>query len=257
MLLSQREQKKDTKLFYFYNMTLKKDKSHFTVISGGGSGLGKALAEQSLERGRNVIITGRDESKLIRAVENLSASAKGNIVIPFRCDIASQEDIDILCGFLKENNFTVDYLFNNAGTGSFGNASGNRSPRVEEILGSNLTGMILLTSAILSITPKEQQVTIINIMSTSALIGRATETVYCAAKWGARGFTEALRAELKGTSRRVVAVYPGGMNTPFWADKKGKDTSDFMDPSDVAEQIAHAVFDCDRIMVTEITINRP
>lgn len=238
-------------------MTTKKDKSHFTVISGGGSGLGRALAAQALERGRNVIITGRNEGKLVKTAENLSATANGSIIIPFRCDIASQTDIDILCGFLKENNFKVDYLFNNAGTGSFGDASGNRSPRVEEILGSNLTGMILLTSAILSITPKEDRMTIVNIMSTSALVGRATETVYCAAKWGARGFTEALRAELKGTSRKVVGVYPGGMNTPFWADKKGKDTSDFMDPADVAGQIAQAVFTHERILVTELTINRP
>jgi short-subunit dehydrogenase len=94
-------------------------------------------------------------------------------------------------------------------------------------------------------------------MSTSALLGRATETVYCAAKWVARGFTEALRAELKGTNRRIVAVYPGGMNTPFLPDKKGKDISDFMNPADVAEQIAHAVYGSDSIMVTDITINRP
>jgi short-subunit dehydrogenase len=238
-------------------MTPKKGRNHFTVISGGGSGLGQALAVQVLERDRNVIIIGRDESKLVKTTEKLSASAAGNIIIPFRCDITSQEDVDILCGFLKENGYTVDYLFNNAGTGSFGSATGNRSPHVEEILGSNLTGMILLTAAILSITSKEQPLTLVNVMSTSALIGRATETVYCAAKWGARGFTEALRAEMRGTKRRVVAVYPGGMDTPFWAEAKGKDVSDFMNPADVAEQIAHAVYGSDSIMVTEITINRP
>lgn len=238
-------------------MAKKQGKNHFTVISGGGSGLGQALAAQALNRGRNVIIIGRDESKLIKTAEKLCASAAGNTIVPFRCDITSQEDVDILCGFLKENSYTVDYLFNNAGTGSFGSAAGNRSPRVEEILGSNLTGMILLTSAILSITPKEQPVTVVNVMSTSALIGRATETVYCAAKWGARGFTEALRAEMRGTNRRVVSVYPGGMKTPFWAEAKGRDVSDFMNPADVAEQIAHAVYGSNSIMVTEITINRP
>ncbi|MCK7530244.1 MAG: hypothetical protein MZV63_03905 [Marinilabiliales bacterium] len=58
--------------------------------------------------------------------------------------------------------------------------------------------------------------------------GRA-ETVYCAATWGARGVHRTLRAELKGMNRRVVAVYPGGMNTPFWSEAKGKDVSHFMD----------------------------
>ncbi|MCI0522337.1 MAG: SDR family NAD(P)-dependent oxidoreductase [Bacteroidales bacterium] len=238
-------------------MTRRKDNTRFTIISGGGSGLGMALAKEALEHARNVIILGRDEGKLIHAAGQIKEETTDGIIIPFRCDITSQEDVDILCGFIKENGYQVDFLFNNAGTGLFGDASGNRSPRVGEILGSNLTGMILLTSALLGITPKEDAITIVNIMSTSALVGRATETVYCAAKWGARGFTEALRAELKGTNRKVVAVYPGGMNTPFWAGAKGKDLSGFMDPADVAGEIAHAVFTTRRMMVTEMTINRP
>ena len=242
---------------YIYNMAKRNENNDFTLISGGGSGLGMALANEALARNKNVIITGRDEAKLVDAATTLAEQNGKAKIIPFPCDISNQEDVDILAGFIKENNCHVDYLFNNAGTGSFGNAAGNRSPRVEEILGSNLTGMILLTSAVLSITPAERSLTIVNIMSTSALIGRSTETVYCAAKWGARGFTEALRAELRGTGRRVVAVYPGGMNTPFWAEAKGKDVSAFMNPADVAAEIGHAVFNESNIMVTEITINRP
>lgn len=238
-------------------MAKRKENDCFTVISGGGSGLGMALAKEAHERNRNVIILGRDEGKLIHAAGHIMENTSDGIIIPFRCDITSQEDVDILCGFIMENGYHVDFLFNSAGAGLFGNASGNRSPRVEEILGSNLTGMIILTSALLGITPKEEAITIVNIMSTSALIGRATETVYCAAKWGARGFTEALRAELKATNRKVVAVYPGGMNTPFWSEAKGKDVSDFMDPADVAGQIAHAVFTEKKLMVTDLTINRP
>lgn len=238
-------------------MAKKNENNQFTLISGGGSGLGLALANEALARHKNVIITGRNEARLINAAATLSENNKNARVIPFPCDISNQEDVDILAGFLMENSYYIDYLFNNAGTGLFGSAAGNRSPRVEEILGSNLTGMILLTSSLLSITAPDKPLTVVNIMSTSALIGRSTETVYCAAKWGARGFTEALRAELKGTRRRVVAVYPGGMNTPFWAEAKGKDVSAFMDPADVAAQIAEAVFTVRNIMVTEITINRP
>lgn len=238
-------------------MTKNNENNRFVLISGGGSGLGMALANESLDRDKNVIITGRDEAKLINAASALSEKKRKAIVLPFPCDSSNQGEVDILAAFIQENGYNVEYLFNNAGTGSFGNAAGNRSPRVEEILGSNLTGMILLTSAVLSITPHDSALTIVNIMSTSALVGRSTETVYCAAKWGARGFTEALKAELRGTNRRVVAVYPGGMNTPFWAEAKGKDVSAFMNPADVAAEIAHAVFSAARIMVTDITINRP
>ncbi len=94
-------------------------------------------------------------------------------------------------------------------------------------------------------------------MSTSALLGRDKETVYCASKWGARGYTEALRAELKGTKRNIIAVYPGGMKTDFYkiADKD-RDITAFMDPGAVAEKIVNAVLNADKLVVTDITINR-
>jgi short-subunit dehydrogenase len=117
--------------------------------------------------------------------------------------------------------------------------------------------MILLTSEILRIAPEKEELTIVNIMSTSALLGRAEETIYCAAKWGARGYTEALRTELKGTKRNIIAVYPGGMKTDFWkVPGQNRDISGFMDPTEVAEKIVNAVMVSDKMLVTDITINR-
>jgi short-subunit dehydrogenase len=128
---------------------------------------------------------------------------------------------------------------------------------VDTIFEANLKGMILLTSEILRITSKEEELTIINIMSTSALVGRAQETIYCAAKFGARGYSEALRNELKGTRRNIIAVYPGGMKTDFWnIPGQKKDISGFMNPADVAAKIVNAVLVSDKMIVTDITINR-
>jgi short-subunit dehydrogenase len=117
--------------------------------------------------------------------------------------------------------------------------------------------MILLTSEILRLTPKDEELTIVNIMSTSAQTGRAKETIYCAAKFGARGYTEALRSELKGTRRNIIAVYPGGMKTDFWnIPGQDKDLSSFMDPAEVAAKVVNAVLVSDKMIVTDITINR-
>jgi short-subunit dehydrogenase len=87
-------------------------------------------------------------------------------------------------------------------------------------------------------------------MSTAALAGKPGETVYCAAKWGARGYTEVLRAELKET--RVLAVYPGGMKTPFWSSDPRR-AANFMDPKEIAGRIVDAIFNSD---VTELVIRR-
>jgi uncharacterized protein len=117
--------------------------------------------------------------------------------------------------------------------------------------------MILLTSEILRITPENEELTIVNIMSTSALYGRDKETIYCAAKWGARGYTEALRTELKGTKRNIIAVYPGGMKTDFYkASGQNRDLSGFMNPNEVAEKIVHAVLNSEKLVVSDIIISR-
>ena len=237
-------------------MEQKSDKKGITIITGGAGGLGSELAREAMSRGQHVIILGRDENRLFKMAEKLSSKEIHGKVTAIPCDISNQADIDALCDIIEKNNYTVDYLFNNAGTGYFKKVTENRSPDVEKIIGSNFTGMILLTSAILRLSPADSALTIVNVMSTSALLGRANQSVYCAAKWGARGFTESLRDELKGTKHRVIAVYPGGMKTSFY-DGDPRDISGFMDPADVANQIAQAVFNNRKILVSDITILRP
>src|SRR5205809_655464 len=82
----------------------------------------------------------------------------------------------------------------------------------------------------------------------AAEVGKPNETVYCAAKWGARGYSEALRAEAKGTKLRVMTAAPGGMNTPFWPQPR----PDFMDPREVASVIVDAIHR--KVNVYEIVI---
>jgi short-subunit dehydrogenase len=228
-----------------------------TVISGGSTGLGFSLASKLLKNGKNIIILGRDSSKLIEAAEWLQTGLEYYRVTPVTCNIGKEEDIRKLGDFIKSQDMTVEYLFNNAGSGLFAKAELSDSSLVDKVFEANLKGMILLTSEILRLTPVNEELTIVNIMSTSALYGRSEETVYCAAKWGARGYTEALRTELKGSKRNIIAVYPGGMKTDFWkVPGQNRDISGFMEPDEVAEKILNAVMIKDNILVTDITINR-
>jgi uncharacterized protein len=228
-----------------------------TLISGGASGLGLEIADLFVKSGKNVVIISRNGVKLDMASARLRKSAEANSVDWVICNIGNEYDVRNTGNYLVKNNLTVEYLFNNAGMGLFANADISTSAMVDTVFEANLKGMILLTSEILRITPKEEELTIVNIMSTSAHIGRAQETLYCAAKFGARGYTEALRNELKGSRRNIIAVYPGGMKTDFWKiPGQNKDISSFMDPADVAAKIVNAVMVTDRMIVTDITINR-
>jgi short-subunit dehydrogenase len=228
-----------------------------SLISGGASGLGLEIAELLVRSGRNVAILSRNGEKLKRASARLNELVTGNAAEAIVCNIGSEADVRKIGKFLAEKRMTAEYLFNNAGMGLFAIAETTTSEMIDTVFEANLKGMILLTSEILRLTPKDEELTIVNIMSTSALTGRAQETVYCAAKFGARGYTEALRSELKGTRRNIIAVYPGGMKTDFWKIAgQDKDLSSFMDPAEVALKIVNAVLVSDRMLVTDITINR-
>ena len=228
-----------------------------SVISGGTSGLGLEIANLLIKSGKNVLILGRNSEKLADAsskLRNASENAKTESLI---CNIGKEEDVRKVGEFLSSKSLTVEYLFNNAGMGLFTKAQNSTSALIDTLFEANLKGMILLTSEILRFTPEDEELTIVNIMSTSALLGRAEETIYCAAKWGARGYTEALRTELKGLKRNIIAVYPGGMRTNFWdIPGQNRDISSFMDPVEVAEKIVNAVIVTDKMFVTDITINR-
>jgi short-subunit dehydrogenase len=228
-----------------------------SVISGGTSGLGLEIANLLIKSGKNVLILGRNSEKLADAsskLRNASENAKTESLI---CNIGKEEDVRKVGEFLSSKSLTVEYLFNNAGMGLFTKAQNSTSALIDTLFEANLKGMILLTSEILRFTPEDEELTIVNIMSTSALLGRAEETIYCAAKWGARGYTEALRTELKGLKRNIIAVYPGGMRTNFWdIPGQNRDISSFMDPAEVAEKIVNAVIVTDKMFVTDITINR-
>lgn len=197
------------------------------VITGASSGLGFAIAALLRDRGMSVV-----------GVSRRGPDVKGD---------AAQRSTALAALAETKKRGAITLLVNCAGIGVFHPAGTHTDDEIAQVLDANLVSMIQFCEVFV---PHLRGGTIVNVMSTAALAGKPGETVYCAAKWGARGYTEALRAELKET--RVVAVYPGGMNTPFWASDPGR-AKTFMDPRDIAAKIVVAVFDSD---ATELVLRR-
>ena len=196
--------------------------SQTAIVTGASSGLGFEIAAMLRERGMTVIGVSR------RGPGIRGDASKRETAIAAR-DAAGDPALLVNC----------------AGVGIFHPAGSYTPEEVEEVIGANLVAMINFCEVFAGRVP-----TIGNVMSTAALSGKPGESVYCAAKWGARGYTEALRAELKET--RVVGVYPGGMKTPFWASDPER-AATFMDPKDIAAKIVAAIFDSD---ATEVVLRR-
>jgi NAD(P)-dependent dehydrogenase (short-subunit alcohol dehydrogenase family) len=225
------------------------------VVTGGSSGLGFALAEGLSAEGVEVSIIGRDPGRVSEALARLrgmGAAARG-----VACDVSSQDQVRRAFDEIASRG-SVGFLFNVAGVGRFGPVEELTEGMIDEVSAGNLKGLMLATAAALPIMRSGGRGTIVSVLSSAALVGRPEEAVYCAAKWGARGFMEALRVALKGTPLRTLTVYPGGMRTPFWSPESGlsPDLSTYMDPRDVARQILRVVLDPGAAHVTEMTISR-
>jgi short-subunit dehydrogenase len=200
------------------------------IIPGGTSGLGAEIAK--LLRARDVAVVTVSRRK--------TAHVGGD---------ASRADTVKRAIEAAEKLGEITLLVNSAGSGGFGPAGTYDEERVRRILDANLTSMILFCDALFPHFAKHGG-TIVNILSTAALVAKPDESVYCAAKWGARGYTEVLKAEAKGTKARILSVAPGGMQTPFWESPR----EGFMDPAEIAKIVVDAI---DRpVNLTSIVIER-
>jgi len=187
------------------------------IVTGASSGLGLSIAERLRSRGMQVVGVSRCAA----------ADVSGD---------ASKRDTALRAIEAAERLGNIDLLINCAGVGIFGSVGSYDDDAIDAIIDSNLIATINFCELLFP-RFKEHGGTIVNILSTAALMGKANESVYCAAKWGARGYGEALKAEAKGTKARIIAVAPGGMNTPFWPEPR----PGFMDPDDVAATIVDAI----------------
>lgn len=227
------------------------------LVTGGGSGLGYCLSEELLKQGIDVCIIGRNEKKLQEAQINLKKKFESRIINYIVGDVSNENFCQKIYTDLVGNGQYVQYLFNCAGTGRFGAPEENNRDMIDVAFNASLIGLILMSSSAIKFM-KEEGGNIINIMSTAALKGNPNESIYCAAKWGARGFTEAIKAATKGTKIKVLGVYPGGMNTEFWSTECGMspDVTKFMDAKEVAEEIVHAALVRNSMAVSDLTIDR-
>lgn len=200
------------------------------IVTGASSGLGLSIAQLLRNRGTLVIGVSR----------RTTADVSGD---------AAKRETALRAVEAAERLGAIDLLVNCAGVGIYGPAGTYGETAIATIIDANLIATITFCE-ILFPRFKEHGGTIVNVLSTAALIGKVNETVYCAAKWGARGYTEALKAEAKGTKARIIAAAPGGMNTPFWPEPR----PEFMDPDAVAAAIVDAI---ERpVNISEIVITR-
>jgi NAD(P)-dependent dehydrogenase (short-subunit alcohol dehydrogenase family) len=180
------------------------------LVTGGSRGIGLAIAEALVGAGAFVFVTGRDRKALKSASAQLGKSATA-----VRCDLRDPRAVASLCREIKKRFGRLDFLVNNAGIAHpLANVDKLTLETWREVIDINLTGLFLVTHHALPLISSGG--VIVNNLSISAKQVFAGFSAYSASKFGALGFTDALRLEVRERGIRVTALLPGAVRTDIW-----------------------------------------
>jgi short-subunit dehydrogenase len=228
-------------------------KERITIITGGSSGLGLELSKKFALIG-NVCIVARNAKNLEVAKSNIEIEAKHKI-LTYKVDVSKENEVKAFYEELAQ--YEIIRVINCAGAGKFSNPEDITSQMVEDLIESNLKSVIFMSANAIK-AMKERGGTIVTILSTAALKGNPQESIYCAVKWGARGYCEALKAAFKGTNIKIITICPGGINTPFWKEDCGlkPNISKFMDPTELADVIYNNIIERKTLFCPDMLIEK-
>lgn len=187
------------------------------LITGATAGIGKALTEKFIALGNEVIAVGRNQRKLDE-LGKLSTS-----VIPFRCDITSQNDLDRLSIFVEQHHTDLNVLINNAGIqyNYYFTEEPQLLAKVNNEVNANFLAPIKLITLLLPVLNAHSNAAIVNVSSGLGLVPKMSAPVYCGTKAGLHIFTKSLRYQLDKI--KVFEVLPPLVATDMTAGRgKGK-----------------------------------
>ena len=183
--------------------------SRTVVVTGGGRGIGRAIAISFAEPGAHIVITSRTASQLEKTAADIKAKGAEATAIPM--DVCDEANVAHGFGTLHGVVRKVDVLINNAGVGGGETVIGSDVARWKRTIDTNLTGMYLVTRQILPLMAENGR--IINLSSVLGRFGVPGYTAYCASKHGVIGFTRALSLETLKKKITVNAIAPGWVDT--------------------------------------------
>jgi len=189
-------------------------KGKVCLVTGGGSGIGAAIARAFSREGAEVVICGRRAAPL--EVVRAQVGAAGRLMLAVPADLTQSGDVDRLVGHIRERFGAVDVLVNNAGIlGAHAPIADYPNAEWDAVLAANLTAVFHLTKAVLPLMRSGGS--IINVSSSVGRVGRAGWGAYSVSKFGIEGLSQVLADELRERGIRVNTVNPGGTRTAMRA----------------------------------------
>lgn len=193
------------------------------IVTGGGSGIGKAIAKGVVQAGAEIVIAGRNKGRLEEVSEELRKS--GGPVIPFQADVSKMDEIQSLVDRTVKEFGKIDFLFNNAGINRRSPPEDFTEKDWDDVINTNLKGSFFLAQAVVRVMiSQKRKGKIINTASLTSVQGGKRIVAYAASKGGIVQITKSMANDLAKYNILVNAIGPGWVNTeltePLRQDKE-------------------------------------
>jgi uncharacterized protein len=189
------------------------------LVTGASSGIGAAIAASLAKEGAHVILVARRQEELERVAAGIrSAGGRATVV---SCDLTDDEAVEAMARRVHAEAGTPDILVNNAGAGQWKFLEETSPEEARRMMAVPYFAALSVTRAFIPEMQKRRSGHIVNISSAASRIAWPGATAYVAARWAMRGFTEALRSDLRGTGVDVTFFESGVVETPYWEHNPG------------------------------------
>src|SRR5216683_4339161 len=191
-------------------------KNAVVAITGASSGIGEATALEFARKGARLALGARRLDRLNTVAEKCRQKGSPDVSTR-RLDVGKYADARAFVAAALRDHERIDVLINNAGLGWMGRLHEMPEAKVEELLATNLAGLIACTQAALPPMLERRRGVIINVASVVGFRAAPYSAVYSATKYAVVGLSHALRGELSGSGVKVCVVYPASTGTEFFA----------------------------------------
>jgi len=194
------------------------------VVTGAGSGIGRALGLELAGRGCALALVDRNESALAASAELVRA--RGAKVSTHAADVADRARMERLPAEVLAEHGHVHVVVNNAGVSVIGALADQSLDDFHWLMGINFWGVVYGSKLFLPALLAEDEGHIVNLSSMFGFVGVPGQISYCSSKFAVRGFSETLLSELSATRVGVTCVHPGGINTNIVRESRTSSAAD-------------------------------
>ena len=201
------------------------------LVTGSSSGIGRAITIKLLDSGAKVIGIARNHSKPKLEHKNY---------LTYSIDLSKFNDLEKIIKKIIQDHSEINGLVSNAGYGEFGPLENFSVNDISSFFSMNLTSHIIITKCLLPHLKKKEIGDIIFMGSEASLTGEKNGTLYCSAKFGLRGFSQALRKDVSNSNIRVCIINPGMVRTNFFNNLKfspGEDINNAVSEEDISNAV--------------------